>query len=227
MTTLNNTSLRFEGRPLDALLKGLWALLTFIPIVTTAWGVVPFARWFNENIVTHDGRRFSLEGQPRHVWLLMAGFTFAAFVQNAVQNAVTENGESGLVLLSLLLFVISQCFSWAVIKWIINHTRFDETTALRFTGSMLSFLGWMILYTVSILTIIGWAWVCAAFTRWACRHITAPGMTFVFTGRGHEVLWRCLLTVLGSLLLVTIPWLWVWLMQWFIASTHIEHNVDV
>ncbi|WP_027185979.1 hypothetical protein [Desulfovibrio inopinatus] len=226
MKTSRIVNLRFEGTAIDALLKGLWLILTTIPIVTTAWGMVPFYRWFNNNTVTSDGRRFSLEGRPANVWLLMAGFTLANFVrglaQGAAQQETSDQFDPATILLGFGLFIIVQLFTWGILKWYISHTRLDDTIALRFRGGAIPFIGWMILSIISIFTIIGWAWVNAAIIRWVLRNIDAPNMTFVFTGRGHEVLWRSLVALLGSIFIVTIPWVWLWLTKWFVASTHIE-----
>ncbi len=222
MTSSGTTTLRFEGTGLQFLLKGLWVIATSLLVVTTAWGLVPFYRWFNENIITSDGQRFSLEGRPADVWLLMACFTLTNFTENAVQNRMKDHVDLGLVLLCVILFVATQVLGWAILRWVINHTRIGSTIALRFTGTAMSFVGWVLLYLVSLLTIIGWAWVGAAFIRWLYNNISAPNMRFVFTGSGLEILWRVLLTIIGSILIITIPWLWVWLVRWIMASTHIE-----
>ena len=44
---------------------------------------------------------------------------------------------------------------------------------------------------ISVITIIGWAWVYAAQMRWICRNIEGTRREIVFNGTGLEFLWRC------------------------------------
>ena len=65
-------------------------------------------------------------------------------------------------------------------------------SALSFSGSVWAYLGWTILAVISIITIIGWAWVYAARMRWICRNIEGTRREIVFNGSGLEFLWRAI-----------------------------------
>ena len=46
------------------------------------------------------------------------------------------------------------------------------------------------LTVLSVITIIGWAWVYAAWMRWICRNIQGTRREVMFIGSGLEFLWR-------------------------------------
>ena len=46
---------------------------------------------------------------------------------------------------------------------------------IAFSGSALGYVGWQVLLYVSVITIVGWAWVITAWMRWICRNIRARG----------------------------------------------------
>ena len=85
-------------------------------------------------------------------------------------------------------------------------------------GGYWPFLGYSLLLSLSIYSIIGWAWVATAFMRWFCRNISIPGQEVVFVGKGWDALWRGFAAILGSLLIITIPWLWVWYLRWIMRN---------
>ena len=85
-------------------------------------------------------------------------------------------------------------------------------------GGYWPFLGYSLLFAISIYSIIGWAWVATAFIRWICRNISIPGQELVFVGKGWDALWRGFAAILGSLLIITIPWLWVWFVRWIMRN---------
>ena len=64
------------------------------------------------------------------------------------------------------------------------------------------FIGWQLLMYVSVITIIGWAWVITAWMRWICRNISGTRREVVFNGTGLEVLWRTLLFVIGCVFII-------------------------
>ena len=46
----------------------------------------------------------------------------------------------------------------------------------------------------------------------------------VFWGSAWEILWRGVVTLLGSILIITIPWMAVWYLKWFVSNTTIERS---
>ena len=78
------------------------------------------------------------------------------------------------------------------------------------------------LLVLSIITIIGWAWVLATIARWVCRNLTIGSREVVFVGNGWGFLWRGIAAILGSVPIVTIPWVWLWFIRWLTRSFVIE-----
>ena len=64
----------------------------------------------------------------------------------------------GLILVDVFILMYT-------VRWYVGATRINGTS-LTFEGGYWSFLGYYLLFFVSIFTIIGWAWVSAAWWRW-------------------------------------------------------------
>jgi len=114
-----------------------------------------------------------------------------------------------------------------LLKWFVYNVKISPGPALSFTGSFISLLGWSLLVAILVCTVVGWAWAQAAMYRWMAENLKGRGMRFEFHGKGHELLWRKLATVLGSDILVTLPWLYIWLVRWLaqnVTMTHVEEN---
>jgi hypothetical protein len=108
---------------------------------------------------------------------------------------------------------------WLFLRWsVANLASNGQPLGLSFSGSLLAFFGWIILALVSILTIIGWAWVYAAQMRWICRNIQGTRRQVVFNGTGLEYLWRMVVATIASILIIPIPWVWRWLMRWVLSQ---------
>ena len=82
-----------------------------------------------------------------------------------------------------------------------------------------AFIGWNILFALSILTIIGWAWVYVAQMRWFCRNVQGTRREVTFTGTGLEFLWRAIVAAIACLFIIPIPWMYRWFGQWLASQT--------
>jgi hypothetical protein len=51
-----------------------------------------------------------------------------------------------------------------------------------------------------------------------CRHIEGTRRDVVFEGSGLEFLWRSIVTLLVSLLIIPIPWMYRWLTRWLASQ---------
>ena len=97
----------------------------------------------------------------------------------------------GSELLSNLMILVQMALYWLFLKWFIaNLASNGQPLGLSFSGSVWAYLGWTILAAISIITIIGWAWVYTAWLRWFCRNIQGTRREVLFIGSGLEVLWR-------------------------------------
>lgn len=62
-----------------------------------------------------------------------------------------------------------------VIRWFVRHVDLSTGKRFSFQGGHGELLGWQTLLGLSVLTIIGWAWVLAAMRRWMARSTTIEG----------------------------------------------------
>ena len=83
-----------------------------------------------------------------------------------------------------------------------------------FLGIILGYAGFNILAGLSVITIIGWAWVYTAQMRWVCRNIEGTQRIIVFKATGLQYLWRALVVVLACSFIIPIPWALRWIMRW-------------
>lgn len=115
---------------------------------------------------------------------------------------------------------------WLFLRWFIaNLASNGQPLGLSFSGSYWAFLGWNILLGISIITIIGWAWVIAAQARWLCRNIEGTRRQVVYKGTGLENLWRILVFVIGCAFIIPIPWMYRWIMRWQLSQTDLAERV--
>ena len=144
-------------------------------------------------------------------------------VDAAYLNAASTAGILGIVVAFVAIYVqLVICLGIAGIE-------LTDGAELYFSGQYLRLLGWLLLYVVSFITIIGWAWVVSAFLRWFARNIEGAGIRFEFVGSGWGVLWRLmgigvvavvlgmaanLIPVLAILVLVWYLWALIWLFRW-------------
>jgi len=180
-------------------------LLLLIPV---PWVIVMYCRWIVT--CTRVPQRPNLDFTGRAVdlmWFYAAVILFIAAAWSQSQA------------LNLAVNVVQLVLYWLLIKWFIaNLGSNGQPLRLRFSGSFWSFLGWSLLAILSVITIIGWAWVYVAQIRWMCRHIEGTRRDVVFTATGLEFLWRAFVTALPCLLIVPIPWMYRWFTRWLVSQ---------
>jgi hypothetical protein len=126
----------------------------------------------------------------------------------------------GSEILSNLMILVQMAFYWLFLKWFIaNLASNGQPLGLSFSGSVWAYLGWTILAAISVITIIGWAWVYVAWLRWFCRNIQGTRREVLFIGSGLEFLWRALVAAIASLFIIPIPWVYRWMSQWLASQT--------
>jgi hypothetical protein len=221
-------TVRFTGRGSDILSgDGLVTLLLYILIVTIPIAWLRTMRWVARNIQVSTGSevRFSATGLETY------GVFALAIVIASMQRLRPGEWFFGGTLLAqsitaawwCLAIAINLALGYAITKWVIERFTGSSGTQLTFTGSGLTYVGWQVLTWVSYLTIVGWAWVSAAFYRWLFRHVATEPVPheFSFTGTGGALLWRIIAFALGSIPIVTLPWTIAWLTRWYVESVSI------
>jgi hypothetical protein len=123
------------------------------------------------------------------------------------------------IAVSILLLFVSVLLQWIVIRWVVrNIASAGQPLPLTFAGSYWGLLGWTMLQYLSVLTIIGWAWVSTAAGRWVCRNVQGSRRAISFAASGWGVLWRSIAFALSCLLLIPIPWTLRWYARWMVSQ---------
>lgn len=206
-----------------------WMMLTVLAslvIVPLAWVMAAMGRWTARNLRLSDGTTFVFRGSACEVLAWMLGYVFVtgAYMALIFIADPVRQGAAATVLVVLMLMSVMLAINLQIIKWFVGSLEVSGNSRLAFRGGFLGYLGWSLLTGVSIYTIIGWAWAAAGMYRWLARKTEGVGLSFTWKGRGHQVLWRTLVMVPGCLLIVTIPWMVMWLMRWMISQIEMKRE---
>lgn len=158
--------------------------------------------------------RFHVPGRPNLAFEGKVGDIWWVFILLALTSYVGRIHGS----LQLLGFVAQAYFSWMLLRWVLSRLSSNgQLLGLQFNGSVWAFIGWQLLMTLSLLTIVGWAWVATAWLRWICANISGSRRELTFSGTGLEMLWRTFAMVVGCVLLIPIPWVIRWYTEWAVS----------
>jgi uncharacterized protein DUF4339 len=137
--------------------RSLLLCLGLILVLPTPWVVVWYVKWFVSRVHVPGRPNLSFTGQP----LTIAAWYFGVIVL-AICVALT-----GVQWLNNLMFVVQIVLYWLFLRYLVaNLASNRQPLGLSFSGSFWAYLGWTLLTVISVITIIGWAWVYAAQTRW-------------------------------------------------------------
>lgn len=203
------------GGPISADL-GVWeffwrtvvAAIGFMFVIPIPWVTVWYCRWFVSRLHVPQRPNLGFAGRPMELWWLLAGILVSVVASLLDMPFI----ELLTVLVQLLLY-------WFFLKWFIAHITSDgHELPVRFEGSPWGWVGWQLLTGLSVITIIGWAWVTAAWMRWICRHFAGNQREVVFNGTGLEILWRTVVLVIASSFIIPIPWVMAWYYRWYVSQ---------
>src|SRR5258705_8495148 len=113
--------------------------------------------------------RTSRSGQ---IWPSLAGRSLSCGGTWERSSFPSEFPLTGIEFLNALMIFVQIGLYWLAIKWFVaNIASNGQPLGLGFSGSYWGYLGWNIVSFVSVITIIGLAWVYTAQTRWMCRYV--------------------------------------------------------
>ncbi len=239
-------TLEFRGSTAGTFLRFLIQWIFTQLIFPTAWGTAILYRWVVKWVRFSDGTRATFVGRPGQIWgwlALSAGIGYApeiafsvmtgtnpiamSFDPEAFQATVDGGGSMARPVYWALTFVVLPIVFYVELvtyRWGIAGIRLDDGPDLRFTGGYPRLLGWNMLIGLSVLTIVGWAWVGTAFLRWFASEIEGAGIRFEFVGTGWGLFWRLFPVYFVALSLTplialdaTYPW-WTIQIMWFIVG---------
>ena len=186
-------------------------LLYFIGIlviIPAPWVATMLYRWSIERIRVPSRPNLGFTGQPGDIWYVFV-----------LMGVISYAGFSDIWWLQLVLAPLNAFLAWMAIRWVVANISSDgQKLPFDFKGSPWAYIGWFLLMYVSFITIIGWAWVATAWTRWLCRNVSGTRREIVFNASGWDVLWRMVAFVLASIFIIPIPWVLAWLMRWYVAQ---------
>jgi GYF domain 2 len=195
---------------------GLWSLLGWcllfsigiLLVIPAPWAATGFYRWLASRIEVPGRSNIAFTGQPGDIWYVFVAMGLLSYA-----------GTSGSSTFELVAMVAQAALSWMNVRWIAsNLSPNGEKLPITFNGSAWGYIGWYVLMYVSVITIIGWAWVITAWMRWICRNISGTRREIVFNATGLELLWRTLLFAIGCALLIPIPWVLRWYARWYVSQ---------
>jgi GYF domain 2 len=189
--------------------RSLVLVIGLVFIIPAPWVLLMYFRWIVSCVRVPQRPNLAFTGRVIDLmWLY--GWVVLAIVAAWTQSQV----------LNLAVTVVEFVLYFLLIKWFVANLSSDgQPLGLRFTGSPWAFLGYSLLVVISLITIIGWAWVYVAQIRWMCHHIDGTRHDVIFNGTGLEFLWRSIVMALACVFIVPIPWMYRWFASWLASQT--------
>jgi hypothetical protein len=195
----------------DFVWRSLVLLIGLIFIIPAPWALVWYIKWLVPCVHVPGRPNLSFVGGA----MTIVPWYFGALVLFIGVALFTDSH-----LLNNLMFFVQIALYWLFLKWFIaNLASNEQPLGLSFSGSFWAYLGWTILAVISVITIIGWAWVYVAWLRWTCRNIQGTRREAVFVGTGLEFLWRAIVAAIASSFIIPIPWMYRWFTRWLASQT--------
>jgi GYF domain 2 len=187
-------------------------LIGLLFVIPGPWAFVWYLKWFVSQVHVPGRPNLSFTGRSS----IIAAWFFGALVLAVVVSL------TGVQWLNSLMSLVQLGLYWLFLRYFVaNLASNGQPLGLSFSGTLWAYLGWTLLTVVSLISIVGWAWVYAAQTRWLCRNIQGTRREVVFKGTGLEYLWRLLVVAIASAFIIPIPWMVRWLMRWQLSQTEL------
>jgi hypothetical protein len=195
---------------LDFVGRLLLLLVGVIFVIPLPWVLVSSLKWITSCTRVPGRSDLAFAGKAMTiVWWYLGAFALIValnFIGGRIAGVVS--------------FLIEVGLGWLAIRWFFaNLASNGQPLGLSFSGSYLAYLGWNFLGGLSVITMIGWAWVHTAQSRWVCRNIEGARREIVFKATGLEYLWRAIVVLLGCAFIIPIPWVVRWMMGWLASQT--------
>lgn len=211
----------YSGGPLSidfGILEFVWRSLVLaiglILVIPAPWVLVWYLKWIVPCVQVPGRPNMSFEGQA----MTIVPWFFGLVVLMIGVRLISIDLLSRLMFFLSFFALIALC--WLFLRWLVeNLASNEEPLGLSFSGSFWAYLGWTVLAGISFITIIGWAWVYAAWLRWFCRNIQGTGREVLFIGSGLEFLWRSIVVSVVSYFIIPIPWMYRWMWRWLASQT--------
>lgn len=216
--------LDFSGKALPLFGWSLWLDIAQYLMVPAPWVGKSYYRWLVDHIEFKNGISKTFVGEVPEIWW---AFVLTGIIDLKGTIPFKYLDAAGLSFMhswisNVLLIPITIYLHYSIICWVVNSIELDSDKRLRFLGTFLEYLWRIVLLVLSILSVIGWAWVAASFARWFFKNTGHDSYDFEFFGSGEQILWRTLATILGCVLIIPIPWVTLWLFKWFLSNVRVS-----
>ncbi|HTB22183.1 MAG TPA: hypothetical protein VK914_05715 [bacterium] len=216
--------LGFSGKALPLFGWTLWLDLSQYLMVPAPWVGKSYYRWIVDHIEFENGISKNFVGKIQEIWwafVLIGIIDIRGSIPIKYLDAMGLSFlHSWILLVALIPIVIYLHYS--IIRWVVDSIELGPESRLRFLGTYLEYLGRTALLVLSMISIIGWAWVAAGFARWFFENISHDSYNFEFVGTGEQILWRTLATIAACVLIIPIPWMTLWLFKWFLSNVRVS-----
>jgi hypothetical protein len=202
-----------------------WRSLAFvfgsILIIPIPWLICWYVGWFTSRVQVPGRPNLSFTGSPGKI----AIWFFGAFVVIILLGVIA--GITGSQAISNLGGIVQMVMYYLFLRYFIaNLASNGQPLGLSFAGSFWAYFGWNLLLVISLITVVGWAWVLVAQLRWICRNIEGTRRQAVFKGTGLELLWRGIVAAIGAFFIIPIPWVYRWMLRWQLSQTELVERRD-
>ncbi len=196
--------------------RSLLLLIGMLFIIPTPWVLCWYINWFMGCVRVPNRPNLSFTGTPGTIALWFFGAIAVLIILGVIGSIAESNAFNNIG------GIVQIVVYWLFLRYFVaNIASNGQPLGLSFSGSIWAYIGWQILTVLSFITIIGWAWVFAAQLRWMCRNIQGTRRAVVFKGTGLQFLWRVLVVALASALIIPIPWVYRWMIQWQASQTEL------
>jgi len=197
-----------------------WRTILFVLgsifVIPIPWLVSWYVKWFTTCVQVPGRPNLSWTGKSGTIALWFFG-AFAVLILFGVLASIADNQA-----ISNLGSIVQLVMYWLFLRYLVaNIASNGQPLGLSFSGSFWAYFGWNLLLAISIITIIGWAWVYTAQVRWIYRNIQGTRRQVVFQGTGLQFLWRAIVAALACSLIIPIPWIYRWMMRWQLSQTEL------
>jgi hypothetical protein len=197
------------------LILGIGTLL----VIPAPWVATSFYRWFIEHLRVPQNPALGFAGKAGDIWWVFIFIAVLTYLGLPAAHTDSNGHVHEAMFLPYLLIPVKAVLSWYVLRWVIEKiTAQCQPLGLRFTGGVGGYTCWTLFLAISFITIIGWAWVATAWTRWIATHIEGTPRPVIFTASGWDLLWRSFAFGLGSIFIFPIPWLLHWYARWYVSQ---------
>lgn len=187
--------------------RSLLYIIGILLVIPAPWVATSFYRWMASRMNVPGRPNLAFNGQVGDIWYVFVALGLMSYAGQANNY------------LQLVSIPVDAFLSWMILRWIVgNLSSNGQPLPIAFNGSVWGFIGWQVLMLLAVVTIIGWAWVIAAWVRWICRNISGTRREIIFNGSGLDVLWRSILFSIACVFLIPIPWMLRWYTKWYVSQ---------